>query len=268
MVQSQGLIEFVEWLVARKLADKTVQQYARHYKLFENELGEKELTQNFLNKFVIKHPSNISRSFLKNLFEYFDITDFKVPKIAGRRPVKNRKTISPKDLRRIREILYNRQKKYGLMCDLSFYCALRREEVISITLQDFDLQEYESDPSRPCKLIIHGKGARERPVIVPPKVMKRLINWLSTKPELPIEKKLFGVGKSTWHNVFKEAVAKTGSHNYTLHDLRRSRATIWHDRGVDVMSVRKRLGHSSVTTTQRYINEDEKEELKKWENEY
>ena len=154
------------------------------------------------------------------------------------------------------------------MFELSYYCALRREEVISIRIDDFFLVEYSKDPTRSCKLKIHGKGSRERYVIVPPKVMSRFIKWVQQKDGVKLKKRLFGIGKSKWHEVFKDAIEMTGSHNFTLHDLRRSRATYWINHGVDIVRVKQRLGHSSVATTQRYINLEEEKELKNWENEY
>ena len=268
MANTKGLIEFIEWLVARKLAVKTVEQYARHYKLFEKELGDKDLTKNFLDRFVINHPSNISRSFLKNLFDYYKITSFEVPKIKGRKKKKKRRSMTPEERRRIGAWLFERRMMFGLMFEVSYFCALRREEVISIRINDFELQKYSEDPSRSCKLKIHGKGSRERYVIVPPKVMERVITYMQQKSEITLNARLFKIGKSKWHEVFKDGIKQTGSYNFTLHDLRRSRATYWLDHGVDLVRVSRRLGHSDVSTTQRYINVEEEKELKKWEEEY
>lgn len=265
---TQGLIGFLEWLTARKLAVKTMQEYGRYFKLFVKELNGRDLTQSFLDRFVINHPSNVSRSFLKNLFEYSENTDFEVPKIKGRIKIKKRKTITREEVKALRNWLYKRGRRFGLMFELSYYCALRREEVISIRIDDFFLTEYSKDPTRSCKLKIHGKGLRERYVIVPPKVMSRLINWVQRKDGVKLKKRLFGIGKSKWHEVFKDAIKMTGSHNFTLHDLRRSRATYWINHGVDIVRVKQRLGHSSVATTQRYINPEEEKELKKWEDEF
>lgn len=265
--ENKGFIGFVEWLCARDLANKTVKQYGRHYKLFEKELGERKLTQNFLDKFVIKHSSNVSRYFLKNLFDYYKITDFEVPKIKGKHGQKKRRSIRPEERKRLRDRLYRRGVKFGLMFDLTDHCALRREEVISITIDDFYLQDYAEDTLKPCRLQIHGKGRKERPVIVPPNVMKIFIEWLQNKSNIPMKKKLFGIGKSKWHDVFKDAIKDLAMQNYSLHDLRRTRATIWLNNGVDIVRVSRRLGHSSVSTTQRYINMEEEEEIERWKNE-
>lgn len=268
MNDTKGLIGFIEWLIARKLADGSIKQYGSYYRLLEKDLGEKEFTQGFIDRFVIKHPSNISRSFLKNLFDYYEIKDLKIPKIKGRRKIKKRRTISPQEIKVLGSWLYNRGKRFGLMFELSFYCALRRDEVIRIKIRDFFLEDYSSDTSKSCKLKIHGKGSKERYVIVPPKVMSRLINWMQQKQKIPIEKKLFGVGRSKWQDIFKDAIKKTGSYNYTLHDLRRSRATHWLNDGIDLVRVMRRLGHSDVSNTQKYINPEEEKELKNWEEEF
>jgi len=54
---------------------------------------------------------------------------------------------------------------------------------------------------------------------------------------------------------------------FTLHDLRRSVATEWFNKGKDIFTISKRLGHASISTTQRYINPDEERILNEWKNE-
>ncbi len=79
---------------------------------------------------------------------------------------------------------------------------------------------------------------------------------------------LFNFKRNSWQNVFFDAVKETMDHHYTLHDLRRSRATKWLREGVDLSRVKNRLGHSSVSTTQLYINLDEEKEFDAWAKEY
>lgn len=264
----KGLKQFAEWLVARKLSYKTIQQYLLHYKIFEREIGE-DLNQNNINNFVIKHSSNISRSFLKNLFDFYNLKEFDVPKIRGRKVKKIRKSISAEDLKALRNYLYKKSNyKYGLMLDLAYYCALRREEVVKIALIDFEFKKWSADPSKACRLKIHGKGSKERPVIVPPKLMMRITKWIKRKQDLSSRGRLFGMGEHRWHEVFKNAVKGSGlTYNYTLHDLRRSKGTEWINK-LGINSAKNRLGHALISTTQLYHNRDEEQEMQDWEGEY
>lgn len=262
---TEGLKEFAEWLDAKNLSIGTIKQYLTYYQLLEKKMGD-DLTQEFVIQFINRHPSKVTRAFLKNLFEFYEITELKIPKLKGRVQQKKKRTISFRERKILRRVLYKRRWKYGLMFDLSYRCALRREEVIKINIKDFEIEEWSEDQSRSCKLKIYGKGRRERYVAVPPNLMKRIINWVQERG-INTQKTLFKIKKETWHKAFHKSVKENLRHHYTLHDLRRSRATLWLEQGVDINRVRMRLGHADISTTQRYINLDEKKEFDLWAKE-
>jgi integrase len=135
-------------------------------------------------------------------------------------------------------------------------------------LNDFELKEWSDQIDRPCRLKIHGKGSKERPVIVPPKLMMRIVKWIKKKGDLSSRDRLFGVKENRWHKVFVASVQESGiMHKYTLHDLRRSKGTEWIN-NLGINEAKYRLGHADISTTQRYFNRDEEQQLKKWEGEY
>ena len=137
---------------------------------------------------------------------------------------------------------------------------------MKIKVDDFDINAWAEKPKISCRLLIHGKGKRERFVAVPPKLMARIIDYVDDQ-DLDIDSRLFPFNYHKWHDVFKDAVKSTMDYNFTLHDLRRSRATNWLKEGVDISRVKKRLGHASISTTQLYINLDDEEEFNKWAEE-
>lgn len=265
---NNGLKGFAKWLAARKLSFGTIKQYLIYFRAFERDLPD-QLNQKYINEFVIKHPSNVARSFLKNLFEFYKLKEFEVPKVRGRRSKKYRVSIDPDEIRKLRKHLYTRALyKYGLMMDLSYECGLRRDEVCKIALNDFELKRWADDTEKPCRLKIHGKGSKERIVIVPSKLALRIIKWVKKQKDISSRGRLFKVKVKRWHQVFKKAVRSTGvSHDFSLHDLRRTRGTIWINE-VGLNKARIRLGHAHVSTTQGYFNEDEEKELSDWEREY
>lgn len=263
-----GIKDFAEWLASRSLSLKTIKQYLIYYKALEREVGD-HLNQQEINNFVIRHTSNITRSFLKNLFEFYKLKDFEVPKSKGRKAKKKRVSISPQEMKGLRQWMYGHQNyKFGLMLDLSYFCGLRREEVTKVALNDFELKKWSENTFKPCRLKIHGKGSKERIVVVPPKLMMRILKWIKTKKNISSRERLFGVKEFRWHEIFKKAVRSSGlSHDFSLHDLRRTRGTKWiGDLGLN--KARIRLGHSAVSTTQLYFNEDEEKELSDWEKEF
>lgn len=263
------LKDFARWLLTKNLGKETIKSYLRYYKLFDKVASSGDLTQNMVNQFMIDHPSNVTRAFLNNLFEFYDIDKFKVPKITGRKAIKKRRTISPEEIKVLRRWLFHhKSKRYLIAFDLSYYCALRRAEAMDIRLGDFELEIWASDPTKACRLKIRGKGKKERFVIVPPKLMQRIIDFIKENPDLNLDSRILNFSYTKWHNSFKDAVRSTMNNNYTLHDLRRSRATRWLREGKGLINVRNRLGHKSISTTQLYINEDEEKELSDWEKEY
>ena len=261
--------EFEEHLRARKLSEKTVEQYLIQYNLLNRECAD--LTQKAINRFVIKHPTFITRAFLKNFFEFLEEQGVdhtalpKIPKIKGRKQMLKKKILKVSELKRIRKWLLNHKNyKYVLLLDLTNHCALRREEAVTIKKIDFD---WESWQGKSLRLKVFAKG-KQRIVVVPNLTANRIAKYIvKINDTILLDDPIFKIGIKRWHEVFKKAVENSCNRNITLHDLRRRRATLWLDSGVDLDEVRRRLGHSSIATTQKYLIRDEEERLKKWEEE-
>lgn len=261
--------DFDDYLIARKLSEKTVKQYLIQFDLLNKECSD--LNQKQINKFLGRHPTRLTRAFLTNFFSFLeergvDPGDLpKVPKIKGRSSKVETKVMKENDVQRIRKFLLTRRPyKYVLMFDLTNHCALRREEVVKIKKDDFDWEAWKGGSLR---LKVAGKG-KERVVIVPKKTAMNVGKFLvKNDHKIFIEDPIFNIGFDRWHRVFKSAVAETCKYNFTLHDLRRRRGTIWLDQGVDLDEVRRRLGHASISTTQRYLIRNEEDRLKSWEKE-
>jgi len=260
--------DFIDYLVGKGLVDRTISQYAKLYEEFDKGLEEKELDNGYVNRFLNRHTSSVTRAFVRNLFDFADITHIKISKLTGRKPLKKRKSLTDAEIKLIRNWLYQHKNiRYLLLFDLSYYCALRKSEAMGILVEDFELEEWAEDPSRKCRLLIRGKGKRERIVPVEPNSMKIIIDYIADLNKIP-EDRLFKFNGSRWQEIFREVITALGfSYHYTLHDLRRSRATYWLTNGIDISRVKNRLGHASISTTQLYINLDEEKELELWENE-
>jgi integrase len=262
--------DFLDFLKIKGLGTKTISDYTSCYKRFEKvveEEGAEELTQQTINRFLLKHQSNVSRAFLKNFFIFHNIHHLNIPELTGRKKKIRRKNLGSFEVKVLRNYIYhNMNTRYLLLFDLSYYCALRRAEVMAIKVNDFDLIRWKEDTSKPCRLKILGKGRRERIVIVPPSLMHRIIDYIKETKE--IVDKLFPFCYQEWAEKFHSAVKETMEYPYTPHDLRRARATKWNKEGLDITRIKTRLGHSSISTTELYINPDEEKELESWENEY
>ena len=61
--------------------------------------------------------------------------------------------------------------------------------------------------------------------------------------------------RDKWRAIWNEAIEQSGIGWYpTTHDLRHANATQLLKNGVDVHEVKERLGHQSITTTERYLH--------------
>ena len=161
------------------------------------------------------------------------------------------------------------------MLKLSYYCGLRRKEILNIHLMDFDWEVWNEDTNLPCKLKISKLGAKrkkERYIVVPPILAMSIWKYVRKMRAIGSrdydkfasgEKPLFTIKRTRWNNVFKTAVKKCLSKDYTLHELRFSRATYWFEKGFTLIEVRDLLGHEEITTTERYIQKTPEKTLVK-----
>lgn len=61
--------------------------------------------------------------------------------------------------------------------------------------------------------------------------------------------------RDRWRTTWNDAITKSGIGWYPkTHDLRHANATLLLKKGVDVHEVKERLGHQSITTTERYLH--------------
>jgi len=197
--------------------------------------------------------------------------------IIRRKPKKDKHYISEKEI----IILGNWLKeKYGfkfkLMLYLAYHCALRRKETIGLKLEYLTDDYRDWQEGRSLRLTIHkwsAKGEKERKAIVPPNIAKSLKSYIKINKEKIIEtnhpNNVFRIGETRWHKVFKDAVRSALNKDYTLHELRFSKATYWwQKKGFDIVTIQKLLGHVDISTTQRYIDPAQEIALKKVEGIY
>ena len=258
--------KFIAYLKSKGISKPSIKRALEYYRLFEKELSN-GLSQEVINQFLMDHNNPNGRAFLKNLLEMYGLDrDYKIPKLTGRKKRSKKKELTKSKAKVLSTWLwYNRNRRYYYCFMLSYYCGLRRAEVLSINIHDFDIERWLEDKTKACRLKIIGKGNKERIVVVPSKLMHLIIKYIKANPQLT--ELLFPFNYKLWHQAFKDAVKETMDYNFTLHDLRRARATLWMKEGVSMFRIKERLGHADISSTMLYINPDEEKELELWENE-
>jgi len=142
--------------------------------------------------------------------------------------------------------------KHRAILITAYACGLRIGEVASLKVNNID-------SSRMMVRIEHGKGDKDRYSIVSPRLLAELRSyWRVYRPKLwlfPNEKTKEKLTRATPHLIFKAAKKKAAiKKNVTFHSLRHSFASHLLEAGVDIRTIQILLGHSSITSTARYLH--------------
>jgi integrase/recombinase XerD len=155
--------------------------------------------------------------------------------------------------------IWSRTKPWlGIMekaiCDLLSYLAPRFDEVRSALITDLDFERN--------KILIHGKGRKERLLPMHPVLVESLRKYLGVRPKVKCDYLFVSadgrgrLGKNGLYYLFRKQLKRCGigSPGVTPHKLRHTLA-LWVLRKTnnDLLSVQKILGHESIETTARYL---------------
>ena len=138
--------------------------------------------------------------------------------------------------------------------------GLRIAEVLALRVKDIDLDAG-------TITVLHGKGNRRRTVGIDPEALAVIERWISVRRELGIgpASPLFCTISSTTRGrpvkssyvreALKDLARKAGIEKRVHpHGLRHTHASELAREGVPVHVIRRQLGHSSLATTERYID--------------
>jgi site-specific recombinase XerD len=132
----------------------------------------------------------------------------------------------------------------------AYAAGLRASEAASLKVADID-------SSRMVIRIEHGKGGRDRYVMLSPQLLGILRTyWRLARPThwlFPGRDGEHPIGPTVLHAACRSACAASGlSKRVTVHTLRHSFATHLLESGTDIRIIQALLGHSNLQTTARY----------------
>ncbi len=147
---------------------------------------------------------------------------------------------------------------FGLLCG----AGLRREETAKLTFANIVKQPYGDNKIR-YVLDVDGKGAKKREVPIRNDMAKRMFQWQRMVGDGSILRSV-NKGDSITSSLSGAAISKIianagvmiGLPEMAPHDLRRTCARLAYDNGngASLEQIRVFLGHTSVITTQGYVN--------------
>lgn len=138
--------------------------------------------------------------------------------------------------------------------------GVRCDELVNLTFEDLIDLPMPRNGVRTC-LQVRGKGDKLRTIPLKPILSSRLEAWKSIVGDGKIvrslgRKQVLGdrmCSQGAFQLVRKRGVM-IGMPDLDPHDLRRTWAQIGYEAGVPITQISKQLGHSSIKTTQRYLN--------------
>jgi integrase len=175
----------------------------------------------------------------------------KIKKIKG----PSRKPVEFLTKEQVSSLLRNSSPTYRPIFYTYLNTGMRREELVNLEWSDIDWHNNQIRILNKEKKRYHPKGQKER--FIP--IKDDLIAILKQRKKKANGSYVFGTkdGKPRHNNILRElkrAAKRAGIEDITIHMLRHTFASHLVMAGVDLQTVQKLLGHSSITTTMIYAH--------------
>jgi len=269
--------EFLAYLQYEKgCSHNTIANYESDLRLFGVWLGENDFpcTIDGISPVSVRQyvaslsrdgyaPATIGRRIacLKSLFAYLQMsgraTTNPLARIAKpKEPQRLPKSLPPEQCRLLMDATQDTPHPLLAVRDRAvigtfLHTGLRRSELQALAPRDIDMQA----------MTLHvrdGKGARDRMIPVAERLSGMIHAWLDARPEGSDSVFTTQDGRELsvrglWA-MFRRVATRAGLEGITLHMLRHTFATSLLRNGVDLVSIQRLLGHSSLDTTAVYLN--------------
>ncbi len=263
---------FINWVRMRSPQAKTWRDYKCDLQVFANVMKGRNVNEirfrdvdEFVNFQIGRgfKPSTVNRR-LASLTSFYTFLiergrQITCPVLPRRHylkePQRLPRPVNEQDLRKFFGSIENERDR--AMCTLMLRSGLRIGEVSVLKMEDLYIGE------APSRLIIRGKGSRERTVYLSPEAERDLNYWLEKRPKITCDyafvsyqnKKISTTSISTRI----DHIRKRSGVNITAHRLRHTFADNLLSAGTPITSIQLLMGHRFVETTQTYAAANDKQ---------
>jgi site-specific recombinase XerD len=263
---------FVNWVRRRSPSARTWRDYGYDLRFFVEAVGNRppnEITFRDIDAFVSQQsergfkPSTINRRLAAVLSLYAFLSDEDTGLVCPviprrhflREPQRLPRPVQESDLRKFFAVI--RDARDRAMFTLMLRCGLRIAEVASLLLADLYLDEPEP------RLVVRGKGCRERSVYLSPQAERCLRAYLAERPQAACDHvflsyQLQGLSTTAIHFRLMRYREQSGV-SLTAHRLRHSFASDLVSVDAPVTTIQKLLGHRWLETTQIYVTANDRQ---------
>ncbi len=262
--------EYKKWLLSHDYSLTTIERAIRYAKYIESrglKIDEVEDEDEVLEFFARERERGVSpktlNNYVKQLNRYFSFrrVDIHLNYFKEYRDDTDMRIPSDED---VRKMLNLRWSEYGIdlrnrtILALLFATGLRVNEVINLDWKDI---YYDNVQGVWMLHVRMGKGRKPRKVPIPPKVIKMLFEWRKIQPKTD-PNAIFTtpsgrISHAYFRKIVKVAAERAGIPWFHAHLARHWRAIKFLEEGVNLETIRRYLGHSSLKTTQIYLSKME-----------
>ena len=258
--------QFIHWIRRRNPQARTWRDYQYDLNQFAALMGDRTpetITFHDIDHFVSQQigrglsPSTINRRLVAIVSFYTYLSTDNQALVCPvlnhrhnlREPRRLPRPVPEDDLRRFFAVIVNPRDR--AMFILMLRCGMRISEIANLLLVDLYL--YESPP----RLVIRGKGNRERSGYLSPQAERALRDYLAIRPKATCDHvflsyQLHGLSTTAIHKRLMRYREQSGVH-LTAHQLRHSFASDLVSVDIPVTTIQKLLGHRWLETTQTYV---------------
>lgn len=267
MNMTNAIIEYRRHLKRRSFSSHTLINYMSSIKLFVLwlEIPVQAVTYQHIGAYIDHlldkrmHPQSINSN-LYRIRGFYDFLHYEKG-LPIKNPVKERcglrlpkplpKYLRDSDIEKLFSVI--KKKRDLAMFKIMLRCGLRLEETANLTKDALDLQ-------RQQLIVYNGKGKKDRVAYISNDAKAALMQYLKQRSSSKI-KKIFLVEKGTYkgkpisvHGIKKrmEYYAHKSTVRASCHHLRHTMATQMLNADGDLVTIQTLLGHSRITTTERY----------------
>ena len=248
-----NIVPYTEYLQEKNLSSNTIRLYLNVLDKFTKKFSTENLKEYFRTN-LKKYEANSLKVQQYALNAYVKFKQLKVEweKIVRLIPRSQRKffdTITEAELSQLKATRVEKNplihQRNNLILDFLFYSGVRINELVNIKHQDWQANQ----------LRILGKGNKVRFVLLPDFLVAHFNT--ASSDYLFINQRGNQIKAEYIRWLLKARTEKAGiNKRITPHTFRRSFATLLYRKKAQLLTIQQLLGHSSVQTTEKYIQND------------
>lgn len=245
-------------------------------KLHVQDLANKLCEEYNLSSKTIKNDIKLISAILEKGIEWELVQSNVAHKVAipnnKNKPKKEQEIYNNEEIKLLFSALDKAEDPFKTMVYVSFYTGARRGEVLGLRWKDIDFNNNIIHIQQNKVRTVNGttfketKNKRSREFAAPEVLMKKLKDFYNNQDK---EELLFTIYPSTYSRQWSDFVKSNNLKYITLHDLRHTNGSLLASKGVDIVTIAKRLGHLPATASAYYlhaVSEEDKKASQKLDN--